>query len=235
MVLLSIIIPVYNEESTIRKVLEKVIDAEVKGIKKEIIVVEDFSTDNTRKILKDILKLKKFQVNVFFHDRNMGKGSAIRTGLKNAKGDIMLIQDADLEYNPEEYKKLLEPILKGESDVVYGTRIEYIKANIRRMNLIHFIGNLFLTYITNLLYKSNITDMETGYKVFRKKIIDGIKLKSKRFDFEPEITAKILKTGLKIHEIPVTFNARNFKEGKKITVLDGFKAAYCLVKFRFFD
>jgi len=129
MVLLSIIIPVYNEESTIRKVLEKVIDAEVKGIKKEIIVVEDFSTDNTRKILKDILKLKKFQVNVFFHDRNMGKGSAIRTGLKNAKGDIMLIQDADLEYNPEEYKKLLEPILKGESDVVYGTRIEYIKAN----------------------------------------------------------------------------------------------------------
>src|SRR3989338_1647600 len=235
MVLLSIVIPVYNEESTIRKVLEKVIDAEVKGVKKEIIVVEDFSTDNTRKILKDILKLKKFQVNVFFHDRNMGKGSAIRTGLKNAKGDIMLIQDADLEYNPEEYKKLLEPILKGESDVVYGTRIEYIKANIRRMNLIHFIGNLFLTYITNLLYKSNITDMETGYKVFRKKIIDGIKLKSKRFDFEPEITAKILKTGLKIHEIPVTFNARNFKEGKKITVLDGFKAAYCLVKFRFFD
>lgn len=232
MVLLSIIMPVYNEQSTIKKILNRVINAKIKGVEKEIIVVDDCSKDNTKSILH---KIRDGPVKIFFHKSNMGKGAAIRTGLKNAKGDIILIQDADLEYNPNEYQKLIEPILKGKANVVYGTRLPHIKANIKKMNLVHFAGNVLLTYCTNFLYGSKITDMETGYKVFRKKALDGIRLKSKRFDFEPEITAKISKKGYRIYEVPITFNARTFKEGKKITVIDGIKAVYYLLKYRFFD
>lgn len=232
MVLLSIIMPVYNEQSTIKKILNKVVNAKVKGIEKEIIIVDDFSSDGTRDVLKG---LKNSQIKIFFHEKNMGKGSAIRTGMEYTTGDIMLIQDADLEYNPEEYEKLLEPILKGNADVVYGTRLSYIKLHIREMNLVHFAGNVFLTRFTNMLYGSKLTDMETGYKVFKRSALSGLKLKSSRFDFEPEITAKILKKGIRIQEVPITFNARAFSEGKKITVFDGLKAAYCLIKYRFFD
>jgi len=206
--------------------------AALNGIKKEIIVVDDFSTDDTRKIL---LGLKGSNLKIFFHQKNQGKGTAIRTGLKHVTGDIILIQDADLEYNPSEYGKLLRPIIEDNKNVVYGTRLEYIKHNVKNMNRLHFIGNLFLTYITNLFYNTNITDMETGYKVFRKEVIDKIKLKAKRFDFEPEITAKILKKGYKICEVPITFKARKFDEGKKITWRDGIKALFYLIKYRFIN
>ncbi|MDP6138641.1 MAG: glycosyltransferase family 2 protein [Candidatus Woesearchaeota archaeon] len=230
---LSVIIPAYNEEKTIATLIENVQKVTLKkSIKKEIIVVDDFSTDGTRKIL---LGLKGSNLKIFFHQKNQGKGTAIRTGLKHVTGDIILIQDADLEYNPSEYGKLLRPIIEDNKNVVYGTRLEYIKHNVKNMNRLHFIGNLFLTYITNLFYNTNITDMETGYKVFRKEVIDKIKLKAKRFDFEPEITAKILKKGYKICEVPITFKARKFDEGKKITWRDGIKALFYLIKYRFIN
>jgi len=229
---LSVIIPVYNEEKTIDAVIGSVQKVALKDIKKEIIIVDDFSTDNTRKIL---LGLMDSNLKIFFHQKNQGKGTAIRTGLKHVTGDIILIQDADLEYNPSEYGKLLRPIIEDNKNVVYGTRLEYIKHNVKNMNRLHFIGNIFLTHITNLFYNTRITDMETGYKVFRKEVIDKIKLKAKRFDFEPEITAKILKKGYKICEVPITFRARKFDEGKKITWRDGVKALFYLIKYRFIN
>ena len=229
---LSVIIPVYNEEKTIDAVIGSVQKVALKDIKKEIIIVDDFSTDNTRKIL---LGLMDSNLKIFFHQKNQGKGTAIRTGLKHVTGDIILIQDADLEYNPSEYGKLLRPIIEDNKNVVYGTRLEYIKHNVKNMNRLHFIGNIFLTHITNLFYNTRITDMETGYKVFRKEVIDKIKLKAKRFDFEPEITAKILKKGYKICEVPITFKARKFNEGKKITWRDGIKALFYLIKYRFIN
>ena len=229
---LSVIIPVYNEEKTIDAVIGSVQKVALKDIKKEIIIVDDFSTDNTRKIL---LGLMDSNLKIFFHQKNQGKGTAIRTGLKHVTGDIILIQDADLEYNPSEYGKLLRPIIEDNKNVVYGTRLEYIKHNVKNMNRLHFIGNIFLTHITNLFYNTHITDMETGYKVFRKEVIDKIKLKAKRFDFEPEITAKILKKGYKICEVPITFRARKFDEGKKITWRDGVKALFYLIKYRFIN
>ena len=229
---LSIIIPVYNEENTIKKILQRVKNAKSANMPKEVIVIDDFSGDSTRSILK---RINDRQIQIFYHEKNMGKGAAVRTGLKNASGDIILIQDADLEYSPEDYPKLLKPIIDKKADVVYGSRIGAIRKNIRNMYKLHYIGNLFLTLMTRLLYRTKLSDMETGYKVFRKEAIRGIKIKSNRFDFEPEITAKILKMGVKIHEVPVSFDGRKFGEGKKITWIDGIKAAYCLLKYRFFD
>lgn len=229
---LSIIIPVYNEEKTILEVIKKVKEEKIKGIKKEIIVVDDFSLDGTRKIL---LNLKGHNVKIFYHQKNRGKGAAIRTGLKHAAGDIILIQDADLEYNPEEYPKLLQPILGNKTKIVYGSRFEVIRKNLKSMYKLHYFGNVFLTIVTNLLYGSKITDVETGYKVFRKEVIEDIDLKAKRFDFEPEITSKILKKGYKIKEVPISFVGRKFAEGKKITWKDGVKALYYLIKYRFVD
>ena len=232
MVKLSIIIPVYNEEDTILKVIEKVKKVRLKNITKEIIIVDDFSEDGTKNMLKNIRdKTNK----VLFHKKNMGKGTAIRTGLKNDTGDIILIQDADFEYNPQEYPKLLKPILENKSKVVYGSRLETTRKNLKKMYKLHYIGNLILTLITNLLYGTRITDMETGYKVFRREVIKNMNLRAKRFDFEPEITAKILKRGYKIHEVPISFVGRKFDEGKKITWIDGIKDAYYLIKYRFVD
>jgi glycosyltransferase involved in cell wall biosynthesis len=224
---LSIIIPVYNEEKSILEVINKVKKVNI-SITKEIIIVDDFSTDNTKNILNKLNNLK-----IFFHQKNRGKGSAIRTALKHATGDIILIQDADLEYDPQEYQKLLTPILENRTKVVYGSRSNAIKKNLKKMYKLHYLGNLFLTIMTNILYGTKITDMETGYKVFRKEVIQNINLKSKRFDFEPEITAKILKKGYKIVEVPIDFMGRKFNEGKKITWKDGVKALYYLIKYRF--
>ena len=232
MLKLSVIIPVYNEENTIKRIIDKVKKVKLSGIKKEIIIVDDFSSDNTRNILKNI---KDRAIKIFFHKTNIGKGAAIRTGLRNCTGDIILIQDADLEYDPNEYGKLLKPILHNTTKVVYGSRIDAIRSNIKNMYKLHYFGNIFLTLMTNLLYGTNIRDMETGYKVFRKDVIEGINLRAKKFDFEPEITAKILKKGYKIHEIPINFVGRKFEEGKKITWVDGVKAVYYLMKYRFFD
>lgn len=229
MLKLSVIIPAYNEEKTIKNVINDVLRVPLKNIKKEIIIVDDFSTDNTRNILK---KIRANNIKKLFHERNLGKGSAIRTALKHATGDIILIQDADLEYSPKEYPKMLEPIIKNKAKVVYGVR--FTKQHKPRYKIYYF-GNLVLTFITNWLYNSRISDMETGYKAFRKEVTKNIKLKAKKFDFEPEITAKILKSGYKICEVPITYKSRSMKEGKKIGWKDGLEAAYYLIKYRFTD
>jgi glycosyltransferase involved in cell wall biosynthesis len=180
-------------------------------------------------------ELKDSSLKIFFHQKNHGKGAAIRTALKHATGDIIIIQDADLEYDSTEYPKLLKPIIEKETKVVYGSRLKAIKKNLKNMYKLHYLGNAFLTLMTNLLYGSMISDMETCYKVFKKEVLNDIKLKSKRFDFEPEITAKILKKGYKIKEVPINFVGRKFDEGKKITWKDGIKALYYLIKYRFVD
>jgi len=229
---LSITIPTYNEGKSIMKVIKKVKKVRLKNITKEVIIIDDSSTDDTKRILS---KLKDKNLKIFFHQKNQGKGAAIRTALKHATGDVILIQDADLEYDPNEYEKLLKPIIEGKTKVVYGSRFESIRKNLEKMYKLHYFGNLFLTVVTNILYGAKITDMETGYKVFRKEVIEGIKLRASRFDFEPEITAKILKKGYKIKEVPINFMGRKFSEGKKITWKDGVKALYYLFKYRFVD
>ena len=227
---LSIIIPVYNEEKTLKEIIDRVKRVKLSNITKEIIVVDDFSKDDTRNILSKIKGIKKV-----YHKKNMGKVAAIKTGLKNSTGDLVLIQDADLEYNPSDYPKLLKPIMQNKTKVVYGSRFEVIRKNLKYMYKLHYIGNLFLTFLTNLLYNTRITDMETGYKLLRKEVIDGITIKANGFDFEPEITAKLLKKGYKIIEVPIGFVGRHFDEGKKITWIDGIKAVYYLLKYRFSD
>jgi len=229
---LSIIIPAYNEEKTIRKVIDAVRKVNLSGMAKEIIIVDDCSKDGTKDALRNI---KNKSLKILFHKKNMGKGAAIKTGLENATGTIILVQDADLEYNPKEYPKLLKPIIIGRENVVYGSRLESIRKNLKKMYKLHYVGNMFLTFMTNLIYGARITDMETGYKVFRRELLNGMKLRAARFDFEPEITAKILKRGYKIHEVPIGFTGRKFNEGKKITWVDGLKALYYLLKYRIMD
>jgi len=221
----------YNEEDNVAEIISRAEDVFKKLlIDYEIIIVDDFSTDKTRSILK---KIKDNSINVLYHKKNMGKGAAIRTGLQNATGDLIIIQDADLEYDPNEYKQLLKPILDNKAKVVYGSRFEAIRKNFKKMYKLHYIGNMFLTVMTNILYGAKISDMETCYKVFKREVIKDIRLKANRFDFEPEITAKILKKGYKIFEVPISFAGRKFKDGKKITWVDGIKAAYYLIKYRF--
>ncbi|MBL7147642.1 MAG: glycosyltransferase family 2 protein [Nanoarchaeota archaeon] len=228
---LSIIIPTYNERDTILKILEKVYNVNI-NMEKEIVIVDDCSTDGTRDILK---KSNIKDIKVFYHNKNKGKCDAIKTGLKHASGDLIIIQDADLEYDPEDYKKLLNPILNNEADVVYGSRFlnrpyKSFK-KYKSFILSHYLGNKLLTLLTSLLYGYKITDMETCYKLFKKEIIKNIKLESKKFGFEPEITAKVLKK-YEIKEVPINFYPRNFEHGKKITWRDGLKAFYYLVKYR---
>jgi len=237
---LSIIIPVYNEEKTLLKLLKKVEEVNLpsfkgKVIEKEIILVDDCSKDKSREILKKIEKKHK----VLYHKKNMGKGTALRTGLEHITGDIILIQDADLEYNPEDYPKLIKPILEGKTKVVYGSRFKSKKGHFKKMHLtymLHSVGNWGLTLITSILFFTKLTDMETCYKVFTKDVLNKIgKLRAKRFDFEPEITAKILKKGFKIKEVPINYYSRDFSEGKKITWRDGIKAVWYIIKYRFVD
>ncbi|MDO8480277.1 MAG: glycosyltransferase family 2 protein [Nanoarchaeota archaeon] len=222
---LSIVIPAYNEKKTILKVLQVVKKQPVLGLEKEIIVVDDGSTDGTRDLLK-----KVNGVTVIFHEKNQGKGAALRTGLKQATGDIFLIQDADLEYDPADYPKLLKPILDGKTNVVYGSR--FLKTHHARYQLF-YLGNKFLSLLTTVLYGQRITDMETCYKMFTREVLEKLDLRARRFEFEPEITAKILKAGFKIMEVPISYECRPFHEGKKITWKDGVKAALYLIKYRF--
>lgn len=224
---LSIIIPVYNEKKTIREILEKVRSVDIGDIDKEIIVVDDFSTDGSREVLKEEKGIK-----VFFHERNLGKGASIKTGLSHITGDFVLIQDADLEYDPEDYTKLLNPIIRGKADVVYGSRFTGERRN---MLFFHWVGNRFLTLVTNILYNTTLSDMETCYKLFRADAVKGVKIRSNRFNFEPEITARVLKKGIRIYEVPISYAGREFDEGKKITWRDGLSALWTLVKYRFVD
>lgn len=235
---LSIIIPVYNEEKTIKDVIEKVQSISINyDIKKELIVVNDGSKDDTDKIISLIIKSKRYSnIKYIKHEKNKGKGTAIRTAISNCNGDIILIQDSDLEYNPDDYNKLLKPIIENKASVVYGSRFINTKLKLfgknRTMHISHYFGNKFLTFITSFLYNKKITDMETGYKVFKSSVIKNIKLESNRFEIEPEITSKILKSKHSIYEVPISFNPRKFEEGKKITWKDGVKALYYLLKYR---
>lgn len=235
--ILSIIIPVFNEEATINELLKRVNNTKLPHpLKKEIIVIDDHSTDETPKILNDI---KDFKFKYIRHNKNLGKGASVRSGITNARGNLVIIQDADLEYNPRYFVRLLEPILKGKAKVVYGTRLTNYPLRLWGKNKtvmpFHLIANRFLTTLTNLLYGSSLTDMETCYKLFRRKILDDIEIKSNRFDFEPEITAKILKLGIPIVEVPITVKPRTYQEGKKINWTDGLIAIWALIKYRLAD
>jgi glycosyltransferase involved in cell wall biosynthesis len=222
----SIIIPVYNEAVTIREILARVRSS---PINKEIVIVDDGSTDGTREILKQV---DYPDVHIILHDVNQGKGMAIRTGLKYATGDYVLIQDADLEYDPADYEALLRPVLRGKATVVYGSRF---LGEHKAMLFWHSVGNRLLTLITNVFYDSTLTDMETCYKLIPTDLIRSIRLRCRRFDFEPEITAKILKRGYRIYEVPISYAGRELHEGKKITWRDGLPALFTLIKYRFVD
>src|SRR3989339_783551 len=219
----SIIMPVFNEKNTIKKVIDKIISLSPH----EIILVDDGSSDGTRDVLE---KIKSDKIKIIFHDKNQGKGAAIRTGLKYMSGDIVTIQDADLEYNPDEIANLVEPINNNEASVVYGSRFLELK---EKKYMLHYMGNKLLNFLTNIIYNSKITDMETCYKVFKKDVILSLNLKAKRFEFEPEVTAKILKRKIKIHELPISYKSRSYNEGKKIGWKDGITALWTLLKCRF--
>ena len=230
---ISIIIPIYNEEKTILEVLKKISRINL-GINKEIIIINDGSTDNSKLIIKQFLQKTKNHAGLIYKFKskiNQGKGSAIREGLSLCTGDIITIQDADLEYNPEDIKKLIKPILKGSEKVIYGSR--FLKKH-KPLYKIYFMGNKLLTLITSVLYRSKITDMETCYKVFSSDVIMNIKLNSKGFDFEPEITSKILKRRIKIKEIPISYIPRKTEDGKKINWKDGIKAIIALFYYKIF-
>jgi glycosyltransferase involved in cell wall biosynthesis len=225
---LSVIIPVYNEVESIKEILKRV---KATKLTKEIVVVDDGSKDGTREILKKLDG--KSGVRVILHEHNKGKGAAVRTGLTAAQGDVLLIQDADLEYDPRDYPNLLQPIKEGIADVVYGSR--FLGGPRRPTMFWHMIANRILTLMTNILYDNILTDMETGYKVFRREVIEGMVLHANSFDFEPEFTAKILKRRYRIFEVPITFNPRDYSQGKKIKLHDAFEAVWTLLKYRFMD
>jgi len=225
---LSIIIPVYNEEATIDEILKRVYEMKLIKWEKEIFVIDDGSDDNTRTLLK---KWEK-KVKVIYKEKNEGKGSAVSIGFTKANGDIILIQDADLEYSPSDYPVLLAPFANKQVDVVYGSR--FLGPHLSTM-FVYAQGNKFVTLVTNILFNTNITDMETGFKVMRRKVIEGMNMHAKRFDMEPEITVKILKKGYQIYEVPISYFGRKFSEGKKLTWKDGIVALWTLIKYRIVD
>jgi glycosyltransferase involved in cell wall biosynthesis len=225
---LSVIIPIYNEANTIHTILDRVLAT---NLATEIILVDDASSDGTRDLLASLDSNKG--IRVILHDKNQGKGAAVRTGIAAATGDVILIQDADLEYDPRDYPTLLRPIEEGLAKVVYGSR--FLGGPHRVAMFWHMLANKLLTFATNLLYNTILSDMETGYKVFRREVLAGIKLRANRFDFEPEFTAKILKRKEHIYEVPISFNPRDYNEGKKIKMKDAFTAIWALFKYRFVD
>jgi glycosyltransferase involved in cell wall biosynthesis len=225
---LSVIIPVYNEVKTIQEILRRV---NATGLVDEIVVVDDGSNDGSREVLQQLHGEDK--IKIVYHERNHGKGKAVRTGIQNASGDLILIQDADLEYDPREYPNLLRPIQEGIADVVYGSR--FLGAGRRPVLFWNMVANRILTFTTNILYNNILTDMETGYKLFRKEVVKEIPLHAHGFEFEPEFTAKILKRKVRLYEVPISFNPRDYSEGKKIKMKDAFIAMCMLVKYRFMD
>lgn len=227
---LSVVIPVYNELNTIDLILEQVQAVE---LEKEIIMVDDFSTDGTRDKLAEIEKAND-NIRVLYHEVNQGKGAALRTGFQGARGDIVIIQDADLEYDPQEYSKLIEPIVSGKADVVYGSRFAGGQTH-RVLYFWHFMGNQFLTLLSNMFSDMNLTDMETCYKVFKREIIQSIDIKENRFGFEPEITAKVARKQCRVFEVGISYNGRTYDEGKKIGWKDGVRAIWCIIKYNVFS
>ena len=228
---ISVIIPCYNEVDTIETVLDKVREC---GMKTQIVVVDDGSSDGTRDLLKNELK-DKIDI-LLFHKRNMGKGAALRHGFKAATGDLVIVQDADLEYDPGEFAKLAEPFISGnaDADVVYGSR--YLRGNKFRVDgFFHEFGNKFLTLVSNICSDLSLTDMETCYKMFKREVIQSIDLRENRFGFEPEVTAKISKKKCRIYEIPISYHPRTFEQGKKIGWKDAFRAIYCIIRYNFFS
>lgn len=223
---LSVIVPVYNERVTVVEIVRKMRDVEL-PVEREIVLVDDGSTDGTRKLLQ---QLEDSTVHVVLHRVNQGKGAAIRTGLEHVTGDLVLIQDADLEYDPGDWPKLLHPVLDGRAEVVYGSRFTGERRN---MLFWHWVGNRFLSLTTNMLYNTTLSDMETCYKLFDRRLLSSIRLRADRFDFEPEVTAKLLRRGIRIYEVPISYTGREFSEGKKITWRDGLVALWTLVKYRF--
>ena len=225
---LSIIVPVFNERNTVVEVVRRMRAVEL-PVDREIVLVDDGSDDGTQSVLS---QLGDSTVRVVLHPHNRGKGAAVRTGLTSVTGDLVIIQDADLEYDPEDWPKLLRPMMKGNAQVVYGSRFTGERRN---MLFLHWVGNRFLSFVTNILYNTTLSDMETGYKLFDRRVLKGIRLRSERFEFEPEITAKVLRQGIRIYEVPISYAGREPSEGKKITWRDGFSALWTLVKYRFVD
>ena len=244
---LSVIIPVYNERNTLDEIIRRVraVDLTINAdgenkllagpltLEREIVIIDDGSTDGTREILDSWRASPAPDMRIVYHERNGGKGAALRTGFQEASGDLIIIQDADLEYDPRDYVKLLEPLLEGRAPVVYGSR--FMGGPRSAMSLSHTLGNKLLTIFTNLLFGTSLSDMETCYKCFRRDVIQGMPLHSRRFEIEPELTAKILKRGYSIFEVPISYNGRAFHEGKKLSWQDGFSAVWTLAKYRFVD
>ena len=226
---LTVVLPIYNERPTIQTILDQVLAV---GLADEVIAVDDGSTDGTREVLADYARARP-RVRVILHERNQGKGAAVVTGIKAATQDLVLIQDADLEYDPRDYPSLLAPIQEDKADVVFGSR--FLGGARRTTMFWHMVANVLLTLLTNILYNSILSDMETGYKLFRRELIQSIPLRAKRFDFEPEVTAKLLKRKVRIFEVPISFNPREYAQGKKIKLKDAFHAVFTLIKYRIVD
>ena len=228
---LTVIIPCYNEQRTLRTIIKKVLN--FRDLEKEIIIIDDCSTDNSKLIIKELEDLHP-EIRGIFLEQNLGKGSALKKGFEEAKGDIILIQDADLEYDPKDYSALIKPFKNTDADIVYGSR--FMGGDYVRLHFFwNFVANKLLTFVTNIVTNLNMSDMETGYKLFKKSVIQSIQLKEKSFGIEPEITVKLARKRFIFYEVPISYQGRSYDEGKKITLKDAFVAFYCIIKYRFFD